>query len=69
MSDAFTGEPRSLPASPDLRHLKDQAKDLLRAGSAKSLADAQYKVAKSHGFASWPRLKAHVDLLTSAGQL
>jgi hypothetical protein len=63
------GASRSLPPSPDLRHLKDQAKDLLRAGDATSLADAQFKVARSYGFESWPRLKTHVDLLQEAGQL
>ena len=31
-----------LPERPNLRHLKDQAKDLVKAGSAKSLTDAQF---------------------------
>ena len=53
--------PRPLPDNPDLRHLKDQARDLLAAGAAASLADAQFRVARSYGFASWPRLKAHVE--------
>ena len=52
---------RSLPESPDLRHLKNQAKDLLKAGKAASLADAQFKLAREYGFASWPKLKAHVE--------
>ncbi len=69
MSSSFPDRPRPLPASPDLRHLKDQAKDLLRAGGAKSLADAQFTVARSYGFASWPKLKAHVDWLTEGGRL
>jgi ankyrin repeat protein len=60
---------RVLPARPNLRHLKDQAKDLLNAGGAKSLASAQFQVAHTYGFASWPKLKAHVDLLEEAGQL
>ena len=30
----------------DLRHLKDQAKDMLRAGQAASLANAQFQVAR-----------------------
>jgi ankyrin repeat protein len=60
---------RALPARPNLRHLKDQAKDLLDAGGARSLAAAQFQVARTYGFASWPRLKAHVDLLEEAGQL
>jgi ankyrin repeat protein len=60
---------RVLPTRPNLRHLKDQAKDLVNAGSAKSLAAAQLQVARTYGFASWPKLKAHVDLLEEAGQL
>jgi ankyrin repeat protein len=61
--------PRSLPERPDLRHLKDQAKDLLRAGHATSLTDAQFRVARLYGFPSWPRLKAHVESLQEVGQL
>ena len=61
--------PRSLPDRPNLRHLKDQAKDLLKAGAAKSLADAQFTIARLYGFASWPKLKAHVESLEEVGQL
>ena len=43
---------RPLPDRPNLRHLKDQAKDLLKAGQAGSLTDAQYKIARLYGFAS-----------------
>ncbi len=57
--------PRPLPDRPSLRHLKAQAADLLHAGAATSVADAQYQVARSYGFASWPKLKAHVDALTA----
>jgi hypothetical protein len=60
---------RLLPDRPNLRHLKDQAKDLLKAGAAASIADAQFKVARLYGFASWPKLKAHVDSLEEIGQL
>jgi ankyrin repeat protein len=60
---------RVLPDRPNLRHLKDQAKDLLNAGSLESLAAAQLQVARTYGFASWPKLKAHVALLEEAGQL
>lgn len=62
-------QPRSLPERPDLRHLKDQAKDLLKSGGAGSLTDAQLKIARLYGFASWPKLKAHVDSLEEIGQL
>jgi ankyrin repeat protein len=60
---------RSLPAKPSLRHLKDQAKDLLRSGAAESLAKAQFQLAREYGFASWPKLKAHVESLEEVGQL
>lgn len=52
---------RQLPERPNLRHLKDQAKDLLKQGAASSLAEAQRQIAREYGFASWPKLKAHVD--------
>ena len=64
---------RPLPDRPNLRHLKDQAKDLLKdlliAGQNTSLTDAQYKIAQRYGFASWPKLKAHVESLEEIGQL
>jgi ankyrin repeat protein len=61
--------PRPLPDRPNLRHLKGQAKDLLKAGAAASVTDAQFKIARLYGFASWPKLKAHVDSLEEVGQL
>jgi hypothetical protein len=60
---------RPLPERPNLRHLKDQAKDLLKAGEAESLTDAQFKIARLYGFASWQKLKEHVDSLEEIGQL
>ena len=60
---------RPLPDRPNLRHLKDQARDLLKAGEADSLTDAQFKIARLYGFASWPKLKAHIDSLEEIGQL
>lgn len=69
MSTDPTGAPRPLPDRPNLRHLKAQARDLLKAGAAKSVTDAQFQVARLYGFASWPKLKAHVDSLAEAGQL
>jgi hypothetical protein len=60
---------RLLPEKPDLRNLKDQAKDLVRAGEAPSLAKAQLRLAREYGFASWPKLKAHVESLQEIGQL
>ena len=69
MSSPSEEPARQLPANPDLRHLKDQAKDLLKAGQAESLARAQFQIARQYGFASWPKLKAHVESLQLAGQL
>jgi len=66
-------EPRpnvfQLPAEPNLRHLKDQAKDLVKLGQAPSLATAQFQIAQLYGFPSWPKLKSHVDERTNAGRL
>jgi len=52
---------RSLPERPNLRHLKDEAKILLKAGQAPSLTEAQFQVARHYGFQSWPKLKSHVE--------
>ena len=60
---------RSLPARPSLTQLKKQAKDLLRSGAAASTTDAQFEIARRYGFASWPKLKAHVEELVAAGNL
>lgn len=61
--------PRPLPDHPNLRHLRDQAKALLKAGDAATLAAAQFNIARQYGFASWPKLKAHVESLEQTGQL
>jgi hypothetical protein len=56
---------RTLPPHANLDHLKKQAKDLLpelqRRNPATKLADAQHAIARDYGFASWPKLKAHVE--------
>jgi ankyrin repeat protein len=69
MSTDPQGAPRPLPDRPNLRHLKAQAKDLFKAGTAKSITDAHFQVARLYGFASWPKLKAHLESLEEAGQL
>jgi ankyrin repeat protein len=61
--------PRLLPDRANLRHLKAQAKDLLETGEASSLADAQFQIARLYGFASWPKLRLHLESLEEAGQL
>jgi hypothetical protein len=67
MSTDPHGSQRALPDDPNLRHLEDQAKDLLTAGAAASLADAQFQIARLYGFASWPTLKAHVESFEEIG--
>ncbi|WP_226505281.1 DUF1835 domain-containing protein [Pseudomonas sp. MWU16-30317] len=66
----------------NLEQLKKQAKDLLRelhAGSAPkhqaqlkrspaTLTDAQWLIARGYGFATWPKLKAHVDAIDFAAR-
>jgi ankyrin repeat protein len=58
-----------LPDRPNLRHLKDRARDLVRSGAAATLAAAQLELARNYGFPSWPKLKQHVESLEKAGEL
>ncbi len=66
-------DPRTpLPANPSLAQLRKQAKERVRAMRAGgspdvTLADAQYAIAREHGFESWARLKHHVEALRPAG--
>src|SRR6478735_1501724 len=69
-----TSVTRTLPTRPDLEQLKRQAKDLLadaRQGNPPALArldgnisarlaDAQFVIAREHGFASWARIRRAV---------
>jgi hypothetical protein len=58
---------RTLPQSPSLDYLKQQAKDLLAAIRETlpdaSLSDAQKSLAKQYGFRNWTELKAEVERL------
>jgi hypothetical protein len=54
---------RQLPEKPNLEYLKKQAKELLRGMRPGKLADAQHTLANEYGFASWTKLKAHVEAL------
>ncbi|WP_238165300.1 hypothetical protein [Kribbella caucasensis] len=69
---------RRLPDDPNLEHLRNQAKTLLkqvRSGDPSAvalagefhpvdnLADAQLVIARSYGFPSWPRLGRHLALV------
>lgn len=58
-----------LPSKPNLRHLKDQARDRLANGDAPTLAMALFQVARHYGFPSWPKLREHVLLLPFAENL
>ena len=53
-----------LPIRPSLAHLRKQAKALLKAlrqqNPHAALTEAQHALAGQYGFASWPKLKAHV---------
>ena len=69
MSDLQTQAALPLPASPDLRHLKDQARDLVRARSAHTLSEALFRIARLYGYPSWPKLKAYVESLGLVGEL
>ncbi len=60
---------RQLPPHPNLEHLKKQAKELLpelqQRDSTLKLSDAQHALAREYGFASWPKLKTHVETLSA----
>ncbi len=62
---------RELPARANLEHLRNEAKERLRAlrqkESTARLAEAQLDVARSYGFSSWRALKTYVDALNSFG--
>ncbi len=54
---------RELPQKPNFEYLKKQAKELLRGMPHGKLADAQHTLANEYGFASWAKLKSHVQTL------
>jgi ankyrin repeat protein len=62
--------PRPLPDQPSLEHLRNEAKQLLKARRSQDpqvkLTAAQRDVARRYGFSSWRRLKAHVDAIDAA---
>src|SRR5579871_2907130 len=59
---------RKLPERPNLEHLKKQAKELLRDLPAGKLADAQHALANEYGFATWAKLKVHVESLVNPAE-
>ena len=56
--------PKPLPPRPNLDQLKRQAKELLHAGKARALHDAQTMIAREYGFSSWNALHDHVEAVT-----
>ncbi len=52
-----------LPEKASLEFLKKQAKELLRTMQPAKLAEAQQALANQYGFASWAKLKRHVENL------
>ncbi|HET6704911.1 ankyrin repeat domain-containing protein [Amycolatopsis sp.] len=56
----------TLPAKPSLDQLRKRAKDLARTENVK-LAEAQFRIARDHGFPSWPKLRAYVRRVTEHG--
>jgi ankyrin repeat protein len=52
---------RELPERPSLEYLRKEAKELHRSMRAGKLADAQHTLANEYGFATWAKLKTHVE--------
>ncbi len=65
MSQAQPAKVKALPSRPNLSYLKKLSKERLKSlrgrDASTKLADAQLAVAREFGFASWRKLKAHVD--------
>jgi len=65
---------RDLPARPNLEQYKKQAKDLLKGWKSadpkttKKLADAQFEIAREHGFDTWKAFTDRINRLTGAVQ-
>jgi hypothetical protein len=55
-----------LPARPSLEQLRKQAKERLRTMPGAKLAEAQFALAREHGFESWAKLVHHVEALPAA---
>jgi hypothetical protein len=54
---------KPLPPRPNLEQYRKQAKDLVKKTGSK-LADAQFSLAREHGFDSWPKFAKHIEALT-----
>jgi hypothetical protein len=53
---------RELPSRPNLEQYKKQAKDLAKSTRV-SLTQAQFVIAREHGFESWPKFATHIEML------
>ena len=53
---------KPLPARPNLAQYRKQAKDLVKKTGSK-LTDAQFTLAREHGFDSWPKFAKHIEAL------
>ncbi|SFW91703.1 ankyrin repeat domain-containing protein [Amycolatopsis australiensis] len=56
-----------MPGKLNLEQLRKRAKDLARAEGVK-LAEAQFRIARDHGFPSWPKLRAYARRVTEHGE-
>ncbi|MEM9253326.1 MAG: hypothetical protein AAGB29_13340 [Planctomycetota bacterium] len=70
----MTAESTRLPSRPSIENLRKQAKTLLRrrrdAGDDElKLSQCQHDIAVEHGFASWPRLLAHLNELNGQSRV
>ena len=54
-----------LPDRPNLRYLRDQARNMVRKGVCASLSSAQFAIARRYGYSSWPKLEAAVVSISS----
>ncbi len=64
--------PTPLPVNPSLAQLQKRAKERVRETRAAgnqhaTLAEAQFAIARDHGFESWAKLKQHIEALRPAG--
>ena len=68
MTNSSEGKPSGFPTNPSLEHLRKQAKQLAKSSSNQKLTEVQHQLAKSYGFASWPKLVSHLkELKPSSG--
>jgi hypothetical protein len=70
MSDSNLNSRSTLPLRPDIEHLRREARQLLKEMRKQQpdarLADVQFQLARNYGFATWQKLKSHVDAVTNS---